>query len=47
MRWFEPGFLLNQRSNREELMDRPDRIILFTGMKRKRRDSRAEEKETF
>lgn len=26
MRWFFPGFLLNQRNNREELMDRPDRI---------------------
>lgn len=24
MRWLEPGFRLNQRSHREELMDRPD-----------------------
>ena len=47
MRWFKPGFLLNQKSNREELMDRPDRIRLFTGMKRKRRDSRAKEKDTI
>jgi len=29
MRWLEPGFLLNQRSHREELMDRADRIRLL------------------
>lgn len=29
MRWLEPGFLLNQRSPRDSLMDRPDRIRLL------------------
>jgi hypothetical protein len=46
MRWLEPGFLLNQRSHREELMDRSGRIRLLTGMERKRKDSRAEEEPT-
>lgn len=35
MRWFEPGFLLNQRSNREELMDRPHNTLYWNEKKEK------------